>query len=63
MSKNFITLLFTSRFPNRSPFCFQSVRVKRGYLWNRTTFLCATAYPKSKKLQVQSSKFQVCFTS
>ena len=45
MSKNFITHLFTSRLPNRSPFCFQIVWVKRGYHRIRTSFLCATAYP------------------
>ena len=57
MSKNFITLPSTSRFPNRSPFCFQTVWVKRGYLRSRTECLCACRISLLKK--VASSRFQV----
>ena len=46
MSKNFITLLFTSSktepaFLSDSRLCELNVDI----LWTRTTYLCATAYP------------------
>ena len=56
MSKNFITLLFTSRLPNRSPLCFQIVWVKRGYYRIRTDFY---APPHILVLKVSSFRFQI----
>jgi len=45
MSKNFITLLFTSRFPNRLPFTFQIVELNVDITGFEPILLCATAYP------------------
>ena len=58
MSKNFITLLVHLQASEPVALHFLEWWVKRGYLWIRTTFLCATAYPclKSFKFQVSSSK-------
>ena len=60
MSKNFITLLFTSSktepaFPSASRLCELNVDIS----WTRTTYLCATAYPcfKSFKFKIPNSKF------
>lgn len=62
MSKNFITLLFTSKLPNRLSFCFQIVWVKRGYFMDSNHFYMRHRISCLKKLQVPNSKFQVCFT-
>ena len=59
MSKNFITHLFTSRVPNRSPFNFKIFWVKRGYLTDSNRFLCAYRISlsfKSFKFKVSSSR-------
>ena len=59
MSKNFITLPSTSRLPNRSPFCFQNLWVKRGYSGFEPIAMRLSHILCLKKFQVPGLKFKV----
>jgi hypothetical protein len=59
MSKNFITPLSTSRFPNRLPFTFQIVELNVDIYGLEPLSLCACRISCLKKFQVSGFKFKV----